>query len=243
MSSTLDQGVVSLVGSPIGNLADITMRAVDTLKAADIIACEDTRHSSRLLSHLDIRDKHLVSMHEHNEEERAAELVDRAAAGLKIAVLSDAGTPSISDPGYRMVNACIEAGIRVEVVPGPSAIITSLAGSGLPTDAFYFGGFLPVKSGKKRNELVAALDRAETSIFYESPHRLLKTLDAIQELDPNRSLCVARELTKKFESYHRGNATQISEEFKDRSVKGEITLLIRGAGKKKKREVRRPASP
>ena len=238
MTPSLDQGIVSLIGSPIGNLGDITIRAIDTLKNADIIACEDTRHSSRLLFHLEIRDKHLVSLHEHNETERAPELVERAAAGQKIAVLTDAGTPSISDPGYRLVNACIEVGVQVEVVPGPSAIITGLVGSGLPTDAFYFGGFLPVKSGRKHRELTAALERSETSIFYESPHRLLKTLAAIDEMDPDRSLCVARELTKKFESYHRGTARQICEEFADRSVKGEITLLIRGAGKKKTRDAR-----
>ena len=238
MSGSLDQGIVSLVGSPIGNLGDITFRAVETLKKADIIACEDTRHSSKLLAHLDIRNKELVSLHEHNEQDRAVELVARAANGQQIAVLSDAGTPAVSDPGYRLVNACIEAGVRVEVIPGPSAVITGLAGSGLPTDAFYFGGFLPVKSGKKKRELAAALERTETTIFYESPHRLLKTLAVISELDSDRNLCVARELTKKFESYHRGNASEISAEFAERSVKGEITLLIRGTGKKSQRTVR-----
>lgn len=233
MSTSLGQGVVRLIGSPIGNLGDITIRAVETLKLADVIACEDTRHSLRLLSHLDIRDKELVSLHEHNEGNRAAELVERASAGQMIAILSDAGTPSISDPGYRLVNACVDAGVRVEAIPGPSAVITGLVGSGLPTDSFYFGGFLPVKSGRKSRELAAALERVETSVFFESPHRLLKTLAAISELDPDRSVCVARELTKKFESYHRGNASEVAGEFDGKTVKGEITLLIRGTGKKK----------
>jgi len=227
-----------LIGSPIGNLGDITIRAVETLKAADVIACEDTRHSLRLLSHLDIRDKELMSLHEHNEVNRASDLVGRASAGQLIAILSDAGTPSISDPGYRLVNACIDAGVRVEVIPGPSAVITGLVGSGLPTDSFYFGGFLPVKSGRKSRELAAALERVETSVFFESPHRLLKTLAAISDLEPGRSVCVARELTKRFESYHRGTAAEVAREFDGKTVKGEITLLIRGTGKKKAGRVR-----
>ena len=238
MRASLDQGVVRLIGSPIGNLGDITIRAVETLKAADVIACEDTRHSLRLLSHLGIRDKELVSLHEHNEESRASDLVGRASAGQLIAILSDAGTPAISDPGYRLVNACIDAGVRVEVIPGPSAVIAGLVGSGLPTDSFYFGGFLPVKSGRKSKELTAALERVETSVFFESPHRLLKTLAAISDLEPDRSVCVARELTKKFESYHRGTAAEVAREFDGKTVKGEITLLIRGTGKKKAGRVR-----
>lgn len=238
MSIPLDQGVVSLIGSPIGNLGDITLRAVETLKAADVIACEDTRHSRRLLSHLDIHDKELVSLHEHNEEKRAEELVQRTSAGQKIAILSDAGTPAISDPGYRLVRMCVDAGVRIEVIPGPSAVIAGLAGSGLPTDSFYFGGFLPVKSGKKSKAIVDALERAETSIFFESPHRLLKTLSVIDELDSDRSVCVAREMTKKFETYHRGTASEIAAEFSEKTVKGEITLLIAGAGKKKSRKQR-----
>ncbi len=225
--------MVQLIGTPIGNLGDITFRAVECLKAADVIACEDTRHSIRLLRHLEIGEKELVALHDHNEGQRAQSLVDRALAGERIALLSDAGMPTISDPGYRMVNACIAAGVRVEVIPGPSAVIAGLAGSGLPTDAFYFGGFLPVKSGKRSKELGVALDRAETSIYFESPYRLIKSLRAVRDLDPERQLCVARELTKKFESYHRGNATELCAEFESlQKVKGEITFLVRGSGRK-----------
>ena len=136
---------MQLIGTPIGNLGDITFRAVESIKAANVVACEDTRHSQRLLSHLGISGKELVALHEHNEQHRAQSLVERAMNGERIVFLSDAGTPTISDPGYRLVNACHEAGVRVEVIPGPSAVITALAGSGLPTDAFYFGGFLAVK--------------------------------------------------------------------------------------------------
>lgn len=228
-------GIVQLICTPIGNLGDISFRAVQSIQNADVIACEDTRHSSRLLQHLEIERKELVALHDHNEGARAGSLVERAAQGEKIVFLSDAGTPTISDPGYRLVNACVDAGVKVEVIPGPSAVITALAGSGLPTDAFYFGGFLPVKSGKRARLLEESLNRTETSIFFESPYRLLKTLTAMTELNPDRSICVARELTKKFETYHRGTAPQILEEFAEKTVKGEITLLIQGAGREKKK--------
>ena len=222
-------GSVQLIGSPIGNLGDITYRAVECLKAADVIACEDTRHSARLLRHLEIGEKELVALHDHNEGRRAQSLADRAATGETIAYLSDAGMPTISDPGYRLVNACVEAGVRVEVIPGPSAVMTALAGSGLPTDSFYFGGFLPVKSGKRSREFEAALERTGTSIFFESPYRILKSLDALRALAPDRSVCVARELTKKFETFHRGSAEAVFEEFEALpSIKGEITLLVAG---------------
>lgn len=228
-------GSVQLICTPIGNLGDISFRAVQSLQNADVIACEDTRHSSRLLKHLEIERKELVALHDHNEGARAGSLVERAFEGERIVFLSDAGTPTISDPGYRLVNACVDAGVTVEVIPGPSAVITALAGSGLPTDAFYFGGFLPVKSGKRARLLEESLNRTETSIFFESPYRLLKTLKALAELDEERSICVARELTKKFETYHRGTAPQILEEFAEKTVKGEITLLIQGTGREKRK--------
>ncbi len=224
---------MQLIGTPIGNLGDITFRAVESIKAAHVVACEDTRHSHRLLSHLGILGKELVALHEHNEQQRARSLVERAMSGARIVFLSDAGTPTISDPGYRLVNACHEAGVRVEVIPGPSAVITALAGSGLPTDAFYFGGFLAVKSGRKGREIEEALARRETSVFFESPHRLTKTVAAIAALDPDREICVARELTKKFETYHRGTASQLLDYFTGQPGKGEITLLIRGSGKRR----------
>lgn len=224
---------MQLIGTPIGNLGDITFRAVESIKAANVVACEDTRHSQRLLSHLGISGKELVALHEHNEQHRAQSLVERAMNGERIVFLSDAGTPTISDPGYRLVNACHEAGVRVEVIPGPSAVITALAGSGLPTDAFYFGGFLAVKSGRKGREIEEALARRETSVFFESPHRLIKTVAAIAAIEPDREICVARELTKKFETYHRGTASQLLEYFTAQPGKGEITLLIRGCGKRR----------
>lgn len=224
---------MQLIGTPIGNLGDITFRAVESIKAAHVVACEDTRHSHRLLSHLGILGKELVALHEHNEQQRARSLVERAMNGERIVFLSDAGTPTISDPGYRLVNACHEAGVRVEVIPGPSAVITALAGSGLPTDAFYFGGFLAVKSGRKGREIEEALARRETSVFFESPHRLTKTVAAIAALEPDREICVARELTKKFETYHRGTAAELLEYFTAQPGKGEITLLIRGCGKRR----------
>ena len=224
---------MQLIGTPIGNLGDITFRAVESIKAANVVACEDTRHSQRLLSHLGISGKELVALHEHNEQHRARSLVERAMNGERIVFLSDAGTPTISDPGYRLVNACHEAGVRVEVIPGPSAVITALAGSGLPTDAFYFGGFLAVKSGRKGREIEEALARRETSVFFESPHRLIKTVAAIAAIEPDRKICVARELTKKFETYHRGTASQLLEYFTAQPGKGEITLLIRGCGKRR----------
>jgi 16S rRNA (cytidine1402-2'-O)-methyltransferase len=233
LNSLQSQGLVQLIGTPIGNLGDITFRAVESIKAAHVVACEDTRHSHRLLSHLGILGKELVALHEHNEQQRARSLVERAMNGERIVFLSDAGTPTISDPGYRLVNACHEAGVRVEVIPGPSAVITALAGSGLPTDAFYFGGFLAVKSGRKGREIEEALARRETSVFFESPHRLTKTVAAIAAIEPDREICVARELTKKFETYHRGTASQLLEYFTAQPGKGEITLLIRGCGKRR----------
>lgn len=233
MGDDLTRGVVQLVCGPIGNLGDITYRAVETLKRADLIACEDTRHSRRLLNHYGINDKTLISLHEHNESHRSPELVRRVRdENIRLAVISDAGTPTISDPGYRLVRQCAEAGVKVEVLPGPSAVVTGLAGSGLPTDSFWFGGFLPVKSGKKTKMIEKALDTGSTAIFFESPHRITKTLRLLAALDPNRETCVARELTKKFETYHRGSASELADQFESGSFsKGEITLLIRGASR------------
>lgn len=225
------RGAILLIASPIGNLGDITLRAAEALRGADLVACEDTRHSRRLLEHLGISGKELFALHDHNERVKAQVLVDRALQGEKVVYLSDAGTPGISDPGYRLVNAAHESGVRVEALPGPSAVITALAGSGMPSDAFYFGGFLPVKSGRRSRELSEALARRETSIFFESPHRLVGTLALLAELDPERPVCVARELTKRFETYHRGSAAALSSEFQSQAPRGEITLLIRGAGR------------
>jgi 16S rRNA (cytidine1402-2'-O)-methyltransferase len=216
-----------LVGSPIGNLNDITLRALSVLKEVTLVAAEDTRRSSILLKRFEIS-KPLVSFHEHNEARRTSELIEKMRAGEKVALLTDAGMPSISDPGYRIVRACIENGIPVEVVPGPSAVLTALVGSGLPTDRFYFGGFLPVKSGQRERELLAALAREVTSVYFESPHRIIRSLEVIGKEDPIRSICVARELTKHFEEYRRGEASTVLAHYTAHPPKGEITLVISG---------------
>ena len=223
-------GRVVIVPTPIGNLGDITLRGVEVLKGADRIACEDTRRSGVLLAHLGISGKPLVALHEHNEARRCPELVAAARAGETIAVISDAGMPGISDPGYRLIQGCIAEGIPVEVLPGASSVITALIGSGFPCHAFHFGGFLPVKSGKRRNALAAALESGETGIFFESPHRLLGTLEILADLDPAARVCVARELTKKFETYHRGSAAELLAGFQAHAPRGEIVLLVHAAG-------------
>ncbi len=219
-------GRIILVPTPIGNLTDITLRALEILRGADRIACEDTRHSGQLLAHHGIPHKPLVSLHDHNEARRAPELIAAARAGELIAVISDAGMPGISDPGYRLVQLCIESGTPLEVLPGPSAVITALIGSGFPCHAFHFGGFLSVKPGKRRSALAAALASGETGIFFESPHRIVSTLAILTELNPSARACVARELTKKFETYHRGTAAELLEYFQSHAPKGEIVLLV-----------------
>ena len=219
-------GRIILVPTPIGNMGDITLRALEVLRSADRIACEDTRHSGQLLAHHGISGKPLVSLHEHNEARRAPDLIAAARAGETIAVITDAGMPGISDPGYRLVQACIESGTPLEVLPGPSAVITALNGSGFPCHAFHFGGFLSVKSGKRRSVLTTALESGETSIFFESPHRIISTLEILADIDPDARACVARELTKKFETYHRGSAAEVLAHFQIHPPKGEIVLLV-----------------
>ncbi len=220
--------MLTLVPSPVGNLEDITLRALRVLREADLIAAEDTRHASILLKHHDIS-RPLLSLHEHNEAQRTSEITKRLAAGENIALLTDAGTPGISDPGFRVVRACIEHGLEFTVLPGPSSILPALVGSGLPLHEFYFGGFLPVKSGRRRTILEAALARAETSIFFESPHRIARSLAVLAELAPDRAICVARELSKKFEEYWRGPAAELSARAEKSPPRGEICLLVSGA--------------
>jgi 16S rRNA (cytidine1402-2'-O)-methyltransferase len=206
-------------------LKDITLRALQALREADLIAAEDTRRSAILLLHHNIR-KPMLSLHEHNEDSRTAKLVEEVAGGRSIVLVTDAGMPAISDPGFRLIRACRERGLQVNVLPGPSAVLTALVGSGLPTDSFFFGGFLPVKSGRRRAELERAISRSETSVYFESPHRLLKTLDVLSEIAPGADVCVARELTKKFEEYRRGTPAELRAHYKNRQPKGEITLVI-----------------
>lgn len=218
--------MITLVPTPIGNLGDITRRAVEALANADRIACEDTRHTSKLLAHLGIGGKPLVSLHEHNETRRIPELIAAARSGETIAVVSDAGMPGVSDPGFRLVQACLEAGLPFEVLPGPSAILTALIGSGLPVHAFHFHGFLPVKKGRRLKLLEAALEADGTSLFFESPHRLVSTLEVLAGSHPHARCCVARELTKKFETYHRGTAAELLAHFQTHPPKGEIVFLL-----------------
>jgi 16S rRNA (cytidine1402-2'-O)-methyltransferase len=220
-------GTLFLIASPIGNLGDITLRAIEVLKRVTIVAAEDTRRSSILLKHYEIS-KPLISFHEHNEARRTSELIEKLRGGDSVALLTDAGMPSISDPGYRLVRASVESAIRIEVIPGPSAVLTALAGSGLPTDRFYFGGFLPIKSGQRQRELQAALAREFTSIYFESPHRIVRSLEVISNIDPGRPVCVARELTKQFEEYQRGEAASVLAHYAAHPPKGEITLIIKG---------------
>lgn len=219
-----------VVATPIGNLDDITLRALEVLKAADVIAAEDTRHSGNLLRHFEIR-KPLVSYHEHNEAMRSQELAERLAAGDNVALITDAGMPGLSDPGARLIRKCIEQDLPFTIIPGPSSIVTALAGSGFSLEKFCFHGFLPVKSGQRERELRAAAEREETSVFFESPYRILKTLTACAELMPDRPLCVARELTKKFEEFRRGTPAELLAHYTARPAKGEITLVVSGAGK------------
>jgi 16S rRNA (cytidine1402-2'-O)-methyltransferase len=219
-------GTIYLVATPLGNLEDITLRALRILKEVDLIACEDTRHTGRLLSHFEIK-KPLLSYHEHNEAERAAELVHRAQQGESIAVVSDAGMPGISDPGYRVVQEAIAAGVTVVPVPGAVAAEAALAASGLPTEAFRFGGFLPAKKTQRRKALGVLLQETATLIFYEAPHRVVETLTDVAETLGDRPVVVARELTKLHEEFLRGTASAVAAELRSRpAIKGEITLLI-----------------
>jgi 16S rRNA (cytidine1402-2'-O)-methyltransferase len=216
-----------VVATPIGNLADITLRALDILKSADVVAAEDTRHSGMLLKHFGIK-KPFISFHEHNEATRTLELVERIAHGENVALITDAGTPGLSDPGLRLIRECIKRELPLTVIPGPSSILTALVGSGFSTEKFSFRGFLPVKSGQRERELRAAAEREETVIFFESPYRLTKTLAACIGLMPERQLCVARELTKKFEEFRRGTASELFAHFQAHPPKGEIVLVISG---------------
>ncbi|MCP4116782.1 MAG: 16S rRNA (cytidine(1402)-2'-O)-methyltransferase [Desulfobacteraceae bacterium] len=223
-------GTLYVVATPIGNLEDITFRAVRILKEVQVIAAEDTRHTGKLLSHYQIKNS-LVSCHEHNEEGRIPELILRLSRGDDIALVSDAGTPSVSDPGYRLIRACAEQGIRVVPVPGPSAAVAGLSVSGLPTDSFLFLGFLPRKSGKRRNYLESLKNERATLVIYESPRRILGLLSEIVEAMGDRPGMLAREITKIHEEYLRGNLSEIIASLEARaSVKGECALFVSGAG-------------
>jgi len=220
-------GVLYVVGTPIGNLEDITLRALRVLKEADLIAAEDTRHTQKLLAHFGFHTT-LTSYHDFNKEMKAPVLVSRLLDGQSVALVSDAGTPTISDPGYFLINRCIDAGIRVIPIPGPSALIAALASSGLPTHAFHFEGFLPKSSGRAGRRLDALRTYPGTVVVFESPHRLLKTLQAIEAAWGDRRAVVARELTKIHEEFLRGRVSELIADIDRRPRRGEITLLIEG---------------
>src|SRR6266576_2838238 len=227
-SAALDAGpTLYLVATPIGNLEDITLRALRVLKGVELIACEDTRQTQKLLSHYGITTR-TVSYHEHNEMTRAAELIVDLEEGTRIALVTDAGMPGISDPGFRLITLAIRHRVPVVPIPGASAYLAALVASGLPTDSFRFSGFLPAKRGERRTVLESIKASPRTQVFYEAPHRLLETLaDVVEILGDARHVVVAREVTKIHEEFLRGRAREILEELKARGdVKGEITLLI-----------------
>ena len=220
-------GTLYLVGTPIGNLEDITLRALRVLKEVDLIACEDTRQTQKLLNHFGI-EKRTISYHEHNELTRAAELIMHLEQGSSIGLVTDGGTPGVSDPGYRLVSLAIRHRVPVEPIPGPSAFLAALVASGLPTDSFRFGGFLPAKSGQRRAALESIKDSPYTQIFYEAPHRLMESLeDMVEILGSRRHVVVAREVTKVHEEFLRGQAADVLNWLGLREeIRGEITVLI-----------------
>jgi 16S rRNA (cytidine1402-2'-O)-methyltransferase len=228
-------GCLYLVATPIGNLEDITMRAIRILKEADLIACEDTRQTQKLLNHYGIR-KEMVSYHEHNELTRSPELVIELEQGAQIALVSDAGTPGISDPGHRLVTLCLRHHIAVVPIPGPSALVAALAASGLPTEEFLFVGFLPPRAGARRKALDALKTESRTLIFYEAPHRVVETLADASEILGARPAVIAREVTKIHEEFLRGPLAELLESARKHAPRGEITLLI-GAGDPQLQEV------
>ena len=233
--------VLYVVATPIGNLEDITLRALRVLKEVDLIACEDTRQTQKLLNHHAITTR-TTSYHEHNEAEKAVDLVGELQAGASIALVTDAGMPTISDPGYRLITLAIEHHIAVVPVPGASAVLAALVASGLPTDSFQFNGFLPGKRGERRSVLERIKNSQTTQAFYEAPHRIVQTLeDVVEVMGPARNVVVARELTKIHEEFLRGSAGEVLEKLKAReAVKGEITLLI---GKSEAEDARVGAEP
>src|SRR5690349_4171305 len=218
-------GTLYLVATPIGNLADITHRALQVLRDVALVACEDTRHTRKLLQHYGL-DTKTISYHEHNEQQRARDLIELLQQGSDIAVVSDAGTPAISDPGFRLVRAAIENGVAVVPVPGPSALIAALVAAGLPTDEFFFGGFLPARSGARRARLGELRSVPGTLIFYEAPHRLAASLQDAYEVLGEREAVVARELTKLHEELRRGRLSALAEHYAKTEPRGEIVLLI-----------------
>ncbi len=223
----LTPGTLYLVATPIGNLEDMTFRAVRVLKECDVVAAEDTRRTGQLLKHFGLS-KPMLSYFQFNEAKRSEEILERLKQGEKVALVTDAGSPGISDPGERVVRAVREAGLRVESVPGPCALVAALTASGLPTDEFHFIGFLPHKSGQRRKQLEALKQFAGTLVLYESPYRIEKLLVELGEVFAERQVVLARELTKKFEEFLRGTPAELLEVTQKRSLKGEFVVMVRG---------------
>ncbi len=220
-------GILYIVATPIGNLADISMRAIETLKSVDLIATEDTRTSKKLFSRFNIKTAR-TSYHDHNEKSKAPKIIDAILEGKSVALISDAGTPLISDPGYTLVNMAIAKGIDIIPVPGPSAILAALVSSGFPTDRFCFEGYPPRTEGKRKRFFQGLTDECRTIVFFESPHRIKKSLKAILDVFGDREIFLGRELTKKFEEKWRGNVSVILKCIEDRTIKGEIIVVVRG---------------
>jgi 16S rRNA (cytidine1402-2'-O)-methyltransferase len=223
----LRPGTLYLVATPIGNLEDMTLRAIRTLRECDVVAAEDTRHSGQLLKHLGIS-KPLLSYFQFNEAKRSEEIIARLGRGEKVALVTDAGSPGISDPGERVVKAAITAGFRVESVPGPCALVAAITASGLSTEEFHFIGFLPHKSGQRRKQLEQLRLFSGTLVLYESPYRIGKLLGELKEIFPDRQVILARELTKKFEEFLRGTPAELTTALEKRALKGEFVVLIAG---------------
>lgn len=225
-------GVLYIVSTPIGNLEDITLRAIRILKTVGIIAAEDTRHTKQLCTHLGIETP-LTSYHDFNKEEKTAVLLQRLQSGTDVALVSDAGTPVVSDPGYFLITRSIEAGIRIVPIPGPSAILAALAASGLPSDAFHFEGFLPRKAGLRSKRIDRLRDEHGSLIFFESPHRVEKLLAALKAGLGNRRVVLAREMTKHFEEFVRGPLEDVLGHVQAHPPKGEMTLIVEGSPRRK----------
>jgi 16S rRNA (cytidine1402-2'-O)-methyltransferase len=221
----LQAATLYLVATPIGNLEDITLRALRTLRECDVIVAEDTRHTGRLLTHYQIH-KPLLSCFRFNEARRAAQILERLQQQQRVALVSDAGSPGISDPGQRVVRAALDAGFRVESVPGPCALITALTASGIPTDEFHFIGFLPHKSGQRQRRLESLQSVPGTLVLYESPHRIQRLLTELEQVYPDAQVVLARELTKKFEEYLRGTPAQLAAVAQSRALRGEFVVMI-----------------
>jgi 16S rRNA (cytidine1402-2'-O)-methyltransferase len=229
MSNEITANTLYLVGTPIGNLGDMTMRGLEVLKGVDTIAAEDTRHTGKLLHHFQIKTPQ-ISYHQHNEQQRIPDLIERLKSGKSIALVTDAGMPGISDPGYLLVSACVAAGIRVIPIPGVTAVITAVSASGLPSDRFVFEGFLPAKGQERRDRLESVSGDARTLVFYESPHRLRQTLaDFATTFGVDRQIVLGRELTKLHEEFWRGNISEAIEHYTQVEPQGEYAIVLAGA--------------